>query len=153
MNGRVKHIKVLVIPADEAEPMYTRQIPQDELFGELRKIVGGFIESLNTGERSSYTAYANEESRLIDLPPNTRFNRYLGPDAENYEAKTVISSQDANGHWVQDITMHPGMPRGFALGNVVVCGPVDQEGYDTSVKTTVVERFSAVFGQDCIQGL
>lgn len=155
MNSRVPHVKVLVIPADESEAIYTRHIPKDQLYGEMRKLVGGFIEHLNTEEPAMYSAYVNEEGRVTDppLPPNTRFNRFLGPDAENYRPYTVITAKNDNGHWYQDITAHPDLPGGFALGTVVITGPMDPEGYDTSVKTTVVERISTFIGQSCVHSV
>lgn len=69
----MSHLTVLVVPADEAEPLYRTVI--DGTLESYQGLVGGLIEAI--GGQTDYRGhpwhgYVNEEGKLQDLPVNPR---------------------------------------------------------------------------------
>lgn len=137
--------KVLVVPADVDQPMVVVDV-EKRMYNFLNITVDGYIEVISSGD--IYTMYANEESRIIDppLPPNNRVNQILGREAVEYVSRVgvVITTKDG----VEDLTHEvPDAPRGYALGNVVITGPLDDNGNDTDVPDLLVHAFEVHHGE------
>jgi hypothetical protein len=66
---------VIVIPADDSQPVETRDTDQQPGLPELQKIVGGYIEVVphwDTHLDRECVVYCNEEGKLNELPINMR---------------------------------------------------------------------------------
>jgi hypothetical protein len=101
-------MKVAVIPADTAEPVRVED-PERINLDYLQKVTGGYVETIpvpydTKGEQLAM--YLNEEGKLEGLPYNPRATSLV---------RDVIQGSD------------------FIAGNVVVCGPADDNGYDTGL--------------------
>jgi hypothetical protein len=95
----------IVIPP-QGEP-YALQLPEDGN-AELRilqQAVEGWIEGVPNPH--GVTVYCNEEGKIKGLPPNYRATHLFGA-------------------WLQ--------PFDIIAGNVIVCGPPDDEGENTSLE-------------------
>lgn len=101
--------KAIIIPADITEP-----IRQADLNGysELSEAVGGMIQPVD-GE--DFTAYVNEEGKLIDLGINRRANAFIHAQVPALPAYDVI------------------------VGDVVILGGLDEEGEDTDVPQRITD--------------
>jgi hypothetical protein len=71
---------------------------------QLQGVVGGWIESVPTS--GEYTMYCHEEGKLEGLPLNPKATKLV---------RAYLHEGD------------------YIAGDVVVCGPPDHEGYDTSL--------------------
>lgn len=86
----------LVIPADQAEPMY--EVALTGGLDQLQTLVGGYIEALPlpefTDPHGQSTAYVNEEGKLLNDPINTRATDLMVPGiglfAGDYIAGTFV---------------------------------------------------------------
>lgn len=85
----------------------------------LQRLVGGLIELV--GFPSGCGCYINEEGKLLNLPVN--------------RIATAIVD-----------TLYPGFASyDYIVGPAVFVGPIDSEGYDTSLPPELVELFSKRF--------
>lgn len=85
------------------------EIPDKDELDTLQQLVGGWIEYVPTEQ--DVTLYCNEEGKLQNLPPNSLATAIFG--------KLL-------------------MPHDFLAGDVVVCGPLDEEGYSLPLSEEVV---------------
>lgn len=85
-------------------------------YDDINKAVGGWIESVFMGGQA--TAFVNEEGKLLDLPFNRKATTLWS------EMNPVILLND------------------FIVGNMVVFGPLDEEGFVTDVSETLVKKFT-----------
>jgi hypothetical protein len=74
----MSHLTVLVVPADETEPVYRTVI--DGTLESYQGLVGGLIEAI--GGQTDYRGhpwhgYVNEEGKLQDLPVNPRATLFM----------------------------------------------------------------------------
>jgi Domain of unknown function (DUF3846) len=103
----------LIIPA--AGDPYAIQLPEDgnaEL-AVLQQAVGGYIELVPNPH--GVTVYCNEEGKLEGLPPNHRATKLFG-------------------EWLQ--------PWDIIAGDVIVCGPPDEEGENTSLDRSWIKQLT-----------
>lgn len=91
------------IPVQGAPSLLTVEDGQSTL-DVLQEAVGGYIEAV--GVNDGYTIYLNEEGKLDGLPLNEQATRLT---------RGILSPFD------------------LVAGDVVLAGPLDDEGYDTSV--------------------
>lgn len=121
----------LVIPADESEPIRTELFDPEGI--KLRQILGGMVERAYTSRTQfsaiagglSFNVYAHESSRILQppLPYNARANHMLGEWAENYLAKTTITTIDRDdGSEHVRVIEHDDQLTGLILGDAVVLG-------------------------------
>lgn len=120
-------MKVAVIPADKDLPIRVEEVPEINL-DFLQKQVDGYIEVINilTGGPedddpfpTEVSMYLNEEGKLQGLPYNAR--------------ATFLASGAI-------------MPFDYIAGDVVLTGPVDDEGEDTGLTDEQVEMFTQPTG-------
>jgi hypothetical protein len=107
-------MKVVVIPADTAEPVRVEDVEKIDL-AFLQKITGGYIEAISFG-KDDLSMYLNEEGKLDGLPRNRRATAL---------AQGSIQYND------------------YIVGNAVITGPVDDEGYDTGLTDEQIGRLTA----------
>jgi len=100
-------MQTLIIPADGSEVRW--EDPEKIDLDYLSEKVGGYIEAVSIGE--DITMYLHEEGKIMGLPRNERATRL----AKKYGR---ISLMD------------------YIVGNVVMVGGVDEEGYDTGLSQT-----------------
>lgn len=106
-------ITVLLVPADG--PVQARQIePTLEV---LQALVGGPIELIDLGH--GLYAYVNEEGKLDGL-------------RVNHAANEIARQRNAAAYRWGDVL----------VGSMVIVGPIDGEGDDTSVPSDVVEALT-----------
>ena len=96
------------ISADNAIPIEERTLESEGLYRQLQQAVGGFIEAV-TLSRAEATLYCNEEGKLNRLPINNRATQFVWTYDPRFVAVDVI------------------------VGDVVVVGLPDDEGYDTTL--------------------
>lgn len=99
-------MKVAVIPADEDQPVRIDEVKSIDL-EYLQKQVAGWVEALGIPD-TEVTMYLNEEGKLDGLPVNLRANRI----AHRHHAVQAFD---------------------IIVGDAVIVGPVDDEGYDTGL--------------------
>lgn len=99
-------MKVAVIPADRDQPVRIDEVDSIDL-DYLKQQVAGWIEALGIPD-TEVNMYLNEEGKLVGLPANRRANRL----AHRHRAVQVFD---------------------VIVGDVVIVGPVDDEGYDTGL--------------------
>jgi len=106
-------MKVLVIPADEAEPVHAEEVDKIDL-AFLQKTCGGNIEAVSV-TTEDLTMYLNEEGKLDGLPRNRRATAL---------AQGSIQYND------------------YIVGSAVITGPTDEEGYDTGLSDEQVRTLT-----------
>lgn len=99
-------MKVAVIPADEDQPVRIDELDSIDL-EYLQKQVAGWVEALGIPD-TEVTMYLNEEGKIVGLPVNPRANRLA------HRHRAVF-------------------PTDIIVGDVVIVGPTDDDGYDTSL--------------------
>lgn len=100
---------VAIIPADEAEPIRFDEVEGRIDLDYLQKQVGGYIEAVGIDRMAPlppFSMYLNEEGKLEGLPLNRRATLL---------ARGTIGRND------------------YIAGTAVLCGPVDDDGYDTGL--------------------
>lgn len=83
-------------------------------YDDLNKAVGGYIEHFMFGE--DHSAYVNEEGKIIGLP-------------ENFLATQLCEEYQVGLHRDDVI-----------VGNMVILGPVDEEGEDTDINEALAKK-------------
>lgn len=114
-------LRAVVIPVDGPVRIETAPSGDDRL-QYLQGIVGGYIEAVNVQEvltdrgrrRAPATVWVNEEGKILGLPIN--------PRATDLCAATI-------GGWFADVI----------CGDVVVLGPPDQRGDETTCPDVIVD--------------
>lgn len=113
-------MKVVVIPADSDLPIRVEDLPPRHNLDFLQKQVAGYIEPVDvTMDGQEVTMYVNEEGKLQGLPYNPR---------ATFLAQDSIMAFD------------------YIAGDVVVVGPVDDEGDDTGLTEAQVEALQQPTG-------
>ena len=106
-------MKVVIIPADAELPIRVDEVEPRIDLDFLQKQVDGYIEPIDfTLEAKEVTMYVNEEGKLQGLP---------------YNARATFLAADS----IMDFD--------YVAGDVVIVGPVDDEGEDTSLTEAQVE--------------
>lgn len=110
----------VVIPADGAGAAYHLEVPSDgaAMLAVLQKVVGGFIEYVPT--EAPITVFCNEEGKIDGLPTNYRATHLFGG---------LLQAGD------------------IIAGNVIILGPVDDEGVEMSLEEEEVEALLAAAHQ------
>lgn len=109
------HIPLLVtmiVPADKSEPVRVREV--EYTLKHMQALVGG---SIGLVPLVGCTAYCNEEGKINRLPYNER---------------------------ATELALHLGwepLPGDVLVGDVVFCGPADDEGNDSDVPPDVVDAW------------
>lgn len=129
-------VLAVVIPVDTAKPPYLKEVPSNgpESAEVLRELVGGWIE--RPVRSDTVEVVSNEESRLENLGCNTRANKLIGKEAEEYDPNPGLYSLGPDGK--EEFTPFPKPPGGLGLihGPAVFIGPtIDFDAEDTWVQT------------------
>jgi Domain of unknown function (DUF3846) len=99
-------MKTAVIPADTDQPVRFEEVPSIGL-GYLQGQVGGYVQVVSI-RSTDVNVYLNEEGKMKRLPPNKRASRLARRNGAISLLDTIV-------------------------GDVVIVGPVDDEGYDTGL--------------------
>jgi Domain of unknown function (DUF3846) len=111
----MKTIRAVVVPVD-GEP-YVTEINHQNGLAQLQELVGGYIEGFDLKLKDGIvTAYVNEEGKLQNLPVNEMATLLF---LSTYDRLDLIA------------------------GPMVVVGAPDEEGYDTSLPTSIIDAFGA----------
>lgn len=86
------------------------EIPDKDELDALQGFVGGWIEYVPTEQ--DVTLYCNEEGKILNLPPNLLATSLFG---------ALLMGGD------------------YLAGDVIVCGPLDDEGYSLPLPESVVQ--------------
>jgi hypothetical protein len=100
-------INSIIIPADDEAMMRQEQIGASHL-PDYQAVTGGLIEHIELEDPPS-GLYINEEGKLLELPVNRRATLLLWMHNPAFRYRDVI------------------------VGDALVAGPTDGEGYDTNV--------------------
>ncbi|WP_271438043.1 DUF3846 domain-containing protein [Micrococcus luteus] len=109
--------KAIIIPADTTQPIRAAKING---YPDLSEAVGGMIQPVD-GE--DFTAYVNEEGKLIGLDFNPRANSFIHAEVPTLPAYDLI------------------------VGDVVVLGSLDEEGDETDVPERVAQALGLTLAQ------
>lgn len=106
-EGERLKIHSIVIPADEESAMRQAEIGASHL-ADYQAITGGLIEHIELQNPLS-SLYINEEGKLLELPVNRRATLLLWMHNPAFRMRDLI------------------------VGDALLVGPADSEGYDTNV--------------------
>lgn len=87
---------------------------------QFQEFVGGYIESISGPD---WVAYVNEEGKMKNLPLNEKADRFV------------------HTHGWRGVSFGPFSD--YLVGPVLLVGPRDEEGYDTSVHKSLIDWASA----------
>lgn len=119
-------IKMIYIPAEEDAKPQILEVEQDQVYEKLQELVDGYFEAVQVSRYTPiaqhHTLYVNEEGIPRNLPVNKN-------------AFTEHSFEIVR----RNFALLFGNP---PLGNMVLVGPPDEEGYDTSVSDEVLAHYA-----------
>lgn len=110
-------MKYVLIPVDTAEPARVVEVTRATSLAVLQNAVGGWIEDVRFRDPHPFAGhimFVNEEGRAQGLKRNARADDLI------------------RGHL---------FPGDFIKGDVVICGPADEDGYETDVDEAVLRYF------------
>lgn len=105
----MKTITALVIPATGEEYLIELDPTDAITLDHIQEAVGGYVESAPIID-PTLTMYCNEEGKIRGLPVNERASILLGPHNPD-----------------------------FIVGNVVICGAPDKNGFDTTLPQALID--------------
>lgn len=107
-------ITAIVIPASQEAPIDLRKLDSEDLVA-YQALVGGNVEPVDL-DNPAASMYVNEEGKLLHLPINMRATHVA------WAHNKLVRNED------------------IVMGDAFILGPVNQDGEDTSVPQTHIDR-------------